>query len=209
MGDLGPRIAAFATHGGNFGDGLWRFVHPEVGYNTKISGLSAALAVAAVGEIDRLAEHRRQVASWYSRELACLTNITSMPWRPEDAAAYDVPWLFGMHVESPTVRDELRRFLAMKRIETRNYFLPIHLQPSYDALRAETGILLHRFEESEKLGAVGLNLPTHAYMTEEDVRFIVAVVAEFFGRQLPRPSRPPLVLPQFQSFDETTVMTCK
>lgn len=91
---LGVRLAAFMAHGGNFGGGRWRFVHPELGYNMKMSGLAAALAIAAVPEIDRLASHRREVAKWYSKALPNLVQM--MPWRSEDENAYDVPWLVGV-----------------------------------------------------------------------------------------------------------------
>jgi len=216
---LEARLAAFTAHGGNFGGGQWRFVHPELGYNCKMAGLSAALAIAAIPEIDRLAQHRREIAKWYATALQDVVAV--MPWRPNDKDAYDVPWLVGIHVDTVQTRDDLRRFLAKKKIETRSYFLPLHLQPSYELLLAKQLKarvpetlpkapipVIPQLPQAECLGATGLNLPTHAYLTEADVGYIAACVREFFELAESLPQQPKQVLTPFFSFDETTRVTC-
>merc|ERR1711957_164301 len=185
----------------------------------KMSGLAAALALGAISHIDRLAEHRRQVARWYERELKDL--VTMMPWLPDDASAYDVPWLVGVHVQSTHIRDALRSFLATNRIETRSYFLPLHLQPSYEVFLARSKVASSRslpadpapnvlqMPESERLSATGLNLPTHAYLTEADVGVIAQNVRRFFVQTLSPAAIPTPLLCTFFSFDETTRVTCR
>ncbi len=85
------------------------------------------------------------------------------------------PWLFCITVDAEEYgrsRDELLAFLADERIETRPFFIPLHLLPPYE--KATRGPL----ERAEALAASGANLPTHSRMTEADV----ARVADAIGR---------------------------
>ena len=64
-------------------------------------------------------------------------------------------------------RDELRRRLAARGIETRTFFVPIHLQPAYfDLYRGE------RYPIAEELGRTGLYLPSGAGLTESDIAYV-------------------------------------
>ncbi len=87
-----------------------------------------------------------------------------------------------MHCTSASFRDSLRQYLADRGIETRSYFLPIHLQPSYRSWYA-----MHRLEiedadktdnfwtdvgslpNADKYGSIGLNLPTYSQLVRDDL----------------------------------------
>jgi len=68
--------------------------------------------------------------------------------------------------------------------------------------------ILEQLPESEHLSAVGLNLPTHAYLTEADVEYIAGNVREYFQLADSPPLKPKLAITPFFSFDETTRVTC-
>jgi perosamine synthetase len=64
-------------------------------------------------------------------------------------------------------RDHLRSELAKRGIETRTFFIPIHLQPIYfDQFRGQ------RFPVAESLCANGLYLPTSEAISEADAGWI-------------------------------------
>ncbi len=68
---------------------------------------------------------------------------------------------FGM------TRDELRGFLAQHGIETRTFFIPMHLQPIYyDDFKGQ------RYPISEMLCQRGFYLPSASSLTEKQIRYI-------------------------------------
>ena len=83
--------------------------------------------------------------------------------------------MYGVVVEDAfgISRDELRRRLARRGIETRTFFIPIHLQPIYyELFRGQ------RFPVAEELCQRGLYLPSGATLTEAEIAYVCDVVAE-------------------------------
>lgn len=105
----------------------FHFVHFDKAINAKINGLGAALAVSTLNELDKIIEHRRDIALRYRQNLELVKELTLMP----NAGYLDSPWVFGLHTTNKFLRSELRAHLANAGIETRNYFYPLHLQPAY------------------------------------------------------------------------------
>jgi perosamine synthetase len=66
-------------------------------------------------------------------------------------------------------RDELMEKLLKDGIETRPIFYPMHIMPPYYDENAECSV-------SEKIAANGINLPTHAKLSREDVLFICSKI---------------------------------
>jgi perosamine synthetase len=81
--------------------------------------------------------------------------------------------MYGLLVEDEfgPSRDELRRHLAGRGIETRTFFIPMHLQPIYHAdYRSE------RYPVAEDLCRRGLYLPSSSSLSEQDIEFVVQAV---------------------------------
>ena len=70
-------------------------------------------------------------------------------------------------------RDELRGRLAAFGIETRTFFIPMHLQPIY--YKQFKG---QRYPVAEMLCQRGLYLPSSSSLTEAHVRYIVNVIRD-------------------------------
>jgi perosamine synthetase len=134
-----------------------RYYHTEVGYNYRMSNLTAALGLAQLETIETHLERRRQVVEHYANFFN-----TPMP---------DAPWLYTFTVDpkGPS-RDEVMRRLTAKGIETRPTFVPLHRLPMYRESKS--------YPNAEYLGDYGLSLPTHAGLTDEQVAYIIASVNE-------------------------------
>lgn len=128
------------------------FLHPALGYNFRMTGLQAAVALAQVERFDEIIEKRKRVEEWYDKYLP---DEVKMPKR-------DVLWMYDIKV--PKQRHEVIRKLKEKGIETRVFFKPMSQQPMYNKFFKH----LNAF----KLGQKGLYLPTYTEMTEEDVKYI-------------------------------------
>jgi perosamine synthetase len=159
-----PEIAAIARELRDHGFSSERhFWHRFRAFNYRMSNLQAAVGLAQVERLDELVEARRANAALYRDRLAGIDGLT-LP--PEVEGAESVHWMFGILVEPGfgCSRDELRRRLAADGIETRTFFVPLHLQPSY--VRSQRGA---RHPVAERLGATGLYLPSAPTLTEADI----------------------------------------
>jgi len=174
------RLKSLVNHGF---DPLYHFLHFETAPNAKINGLGAALACASIDQVDQINVHRHWMSQEYRKALA------ATPLKMLEAGQRDEPWVFGVECESRQQKSELRDFLALYQIETRNYFFPLHLQP----VNFFTGTQTYDVElpNSERLGDVGFYMPSHRYLEAQDIAHIAAVTKAFFeGTTPPEPPRP-------------------
>lgn len=143
-----------------------RYWFPTVGYNYRMTNVAAAMGLAQLEQIEWHMQRRREVAAWYGEELRDLEQIT---WQPEQEWARHAYWMFtvGLREASAAQRDEVMRVLLEQGIETRPVFYPMHQLPIYqDAASADA------FPVADQLARQGINLPTWAGLTREDVRYI-------------------------------------
>lgn len=146
------------------------FWHEYRGFNYRMSNLQAAVGVAQTERMEELVERRRVNARLYTERLR---EVEGLVLPSEREPGRSVFWMYAMLVEDGfgCTRDELRARLAASGIETRTFFIPIHLQPIYFArFRGE------RFAVSEHLCQRGLYLPSGPSLTLAEIERVVAAV---------------------------------
>jgi perosamine synthetase len=147
-----------------------RYRFPVVGYNYRMTNVAAAIGLGQLERIDWHMQRRREIATWYRDELGALPGVLLSPEQPWARSAF---WISCMILAGApeTERDALMGRLAELGIETRPFFYPIHTMPMY-AGEAGRGA----FPVAEELAAGGINLPSGAGLTREDVAYIGACV---------------------------------
>ena len=143
------------------------FWHKYLGYNYRMTNLQAAVGLAQTEQFESFVEARRAHAHQYNELLASVPGIT-LP--PEADWAKSVYWMYSIMVDEEEFgigRDELRRRLARRGIETRTFFIPLHLQPIY--YRQYEG---QRYPVAEELCHRGFYLPSASSLTESEIGFI-------------------------------------
>lgn len=146
-----------------------RYHFPIVGFNYRMSNLTAALACGQMERRNDLLARREAVLRVYGDMLERVTGITC---RRDASWADAVPWLFAVLVDRESFgidRDGLAAALAARGVETRPMFLPLHTMPPYRRSAARRKLAR---PVSEWLGATGLMLPVHPLMTEDDAVFV-------------------------------------
>jgi perosamine synthetase len=150
------------------------YVHQEVGYNYRLTGLQAALGLAQLEQLDGLLEKKRRIGRWYAEALRALRGVELMPL-PEGVEP--TFWLYTMLLPSGAGPDERNTVLALLHAEgimARPLWRPAHAQPPYEGCRrAGAGA-------AEDIYARAISLPSGAGLGAEDV----ARVAEAVGRAL-------------------------
>lgn len=128
---------------------LHRYFHTRVGFNYRMTDMQAALGLAQLSRVAQLLEKRRAVVSAYHQVLHDRHVCT---------APADAPWLFTALFQS---KDRAALTLAMKGIETRPCFVPMHQLPMYAAPT-------WKFSRSGLFEKHALSLPTYPDLTTKE-----------------------------------------
>jgi perosamine synthetase len=147
-----------------------RYFFPITGYNYRLTNVACALLCAQIERADRIVERRRAIFARY-REL--LGGVPGIGFQPRAAWAELSPWLFCITIderEYGRTRDELAAHLAGEGIETRPFFIPVHRLPPF---RKESTLRGETLPITDRLGASGLNLPTHNALGDDDIARVV------------------------------------
>jgi perosamine synthetase len=151
------------------------FWHEYRGFNYRMTNLQAAVGLAQTERLPELVEKRRANARLYQHLLAPIRGLYLPVERP---GVMSVFWMYALLIgdDFGYSRDDLRRRLAEHGIETRTFFIPIHLQPIYfDGLR-------RHYPVAESLCRQGMYLPSGPSLTESDIRFVVATIAQIHSQ---------------------------
>jgi perosamine synthetase len=144
-----------------------------VGYNWRMSSITATLGISQLHKLDKLIKMRQEVASYFSRHLSKFDDI-DLPIPPE---GYDhIYQMYSILLKDKSMRDELQQFLIKKRIFSKIYFQPVHLMKFYQKLQQNNINLPVTESISEKI----LTLPIYPNMTHEERNYLLSSIDEFF-----------------------------
>ena len=151
------------------------FWHQYVGFNYRMTNIQAAVGLAQVEKFDNLVDLRVKNAELYS---SLLKDVEGLILPPVTKGIKNVFWMYSIMLEDSfgINRDELRQRLARRGIETRTFFIPIHLQPIY-----HNQYKGQEFPVAEDLCRRGLYLPSASGLTEQEIRFIAKSVKDSRG----------------------------
>jgi perosamine synthetase len=141
--------------------------HTHLGYNYRLTELSAVLGRIQLSRLDEFLAKREQIADWYTQRLSDVEGI-ELP--QVTSATTRMSWfLYVIRLAEGIQRDSIIRQLGEKGIPSRAYFSPIHLQPY---MRELFGYQEGDFPITEDLGKRSLALPFSSIMTESQVDLV-------------------------------------
>jgi dTDP-4-amino-4,6-dideoxygalactose transaminase len=160
-----------------------RYVHEELGWNSRLDAIQAAILRVKLKYVQGWNEARRQRAARYD-QLFAAAGLTSTGGQPENAAPIQLPQtsepayhVFHQYVVRTYRREELREFLSARKIGTEIYYpIPLHLQPCFAYLGYREG----DFPQAERAAKEVLALPMFPELTEEEQRWVVRSIADFY-----------------------------
>ncbi|MBE7553001.1 MAG: DegT/DnrJ/EryC1/StrS family aminotransferase [Anaerolineales bacterium] len=150
------------------------FWHKFVGFNYRMTNMQAAIGLAQTEQMAGFVENRRRNAALYTEYLKEIPGIVTPP---EAGWAKNVFWMYSILVEDEfgLTRDQLRAYLAHYGIETRTFFIPMHLQPIYyETFKGQ------RFPVAEMLCQRGFYLPSASSLTPQQIKYITGIVRQAY-----------------------------
>jgi perosamine synthetase len=148
----------------------YHFWHQYVGYSYEMTNLAAGVGLGQTERFRTFVAKRKKHAMLYTKLLHGIPGITTPPQLRGYVSAN---WMYGVLVDSTKYgvnRNDLRMILAKKGIETRPFFVPIHMQPPYQL--ASVG----SYPVSEKLCCDGLYLPSGSTLTDDEITYVATII---------------------------------
>jgi dTDP-4-amino-4,6-dideoxygalactose transaminase len=146
------------------------YEHTEVGYNYRLSNISAAIGRGQLEILEDRVARRRAIFDLYQKLLGDLPGLSFMP---EAEYGRATRWLTVILLDDRIFgvnRVEVQRRLESQNIESRPVWKPMHLQPVFEQARHVGGAV------AEELFQQGLCLPSGSQMTDQDVERVASIV---------------------------------
>ncbi|MEO7336674.1 MAG: DegT/DnrJ/EryC1/StrS family aminotransferase [Caldimonas sp.] len=147
-----------------------RYVHPELGMNSRLDELQAALLSERLRWLEAFTERRRAIAHRYDETIDNPRIALLAP--PQQPSAH----VHHLYVVRCDERERLSRHMADAGVQTLiHYPVPVHRQAPCAALRRDPLGLA----QAEAHAASCLSVPCHPQMSDADVGQVVAALGAF------------------------------
>lgn len=150
------------------------YQHSEVGYNYRLSNISAGIGRGQMEVLEQRVNEKREIFKRYDEALGGIDGIEMMP---EMENTYHNRWLSTMTVNPEKLGVtalEIVEHLAESNIEARPVWKPMHMQPlfaKYDYFSEEKDNSKYLFEN-------GICLPSDTKMEIEKQKIVIATLKE-------------------------------
>jgi dTDP-4-amino-4,6-dideoxygalactose transaminase len=170
MGDAGcvtgsremmDRVRMYRDHGRT-----GRYDIVELGYNARIDNMQSNIVLAKLPKLVHWVNRKRAIVSYYNEHLQDVVKTIKLDSRVGQGHYVYV-------IQTPR-RDELKQFLDQRGIQTNiHYATTTHLQPAYKPWYTPCPVAERTVKEI-------LSLPCYYNLTEQECKYIVDSVLEFF-----------------------------
>ena len=144
--------------------------HEMIGYNYRMTNISASIGLAQLLKIDEYIKKKKIIFQRYNKFLK--KNILFQNQIKNTLSTY---WLVTILVKNKKTKNDLQKYLNKNNIETRPIFTPMHKLKMYRD-RA------NNFKNSEKIYNLGISLPSYPELKIKDIDFICSKINNFLKK---------------------------
>ena len=179
--DVYEKVKLVCSHGrvetSDYFSSTEQMEYVTLGYNFRMSTMTAALGIAQMGKIDEIIRLRRQHAQSLTQRLSGINAVTP-PQVPKGFS--HVYQLYTIRLrDNARLRDKLMSHLLDRGIMTKVYFHPVHLTQFY---RRKFGYKEGDLPVTERIASEVLTLPMFPTMTREERDYVAEMVQDFFTK---------------------------
>jgi len=147
-----------------------RYFHDEIGINSRLDAIQAAVLQIKLQHLDEWNNRRRENAAVYDEQLSNLEGIT-VPFVENGNES-----IYNQYVIRCSRRDALKTYLARNDIGCEIYYpVPLHLQKCFAYLGGGEGDL----PETERAAKETLAIPVYPELSEKEIDYVASKIAEF------------------------------
>lgn len=165
---LAERLRRLRVHGG-----MKTYYHDEVGYNSRLDALQAAVLRVKLPHLEAWSAARRQNAAYYDEAFADVPQVTTPFVDPKNVSIYNQ---YTLRVER---RDALQAHLNGRKVGNAVYYpLPLHLQPCFAHLGYKEGV----FPEAERASREVISLPVFPELSRGQQDEVIGAIRDFYSK---------------------------
>lgn len=169
--ELAKKLRSVVNHGMTV-----RYYHDDVGVNSRLDSIQAAILDIKLKHLDEYAEARNRAAEYYNTTFRNHAKLQTPVTAENSTHVYHQYTLVTKDID----RDGLLKHLQSKNIPCAIYYpVPMHMQRAYHDPRYTEG----DFPVTEELSKKVISLPMHTELDEEQLEFITGVVLEYVNSQ--------------------------
>lgn len=153
------------------------YQHSEVGYNYRLSNISAGIGRGQMEVLEQRVNEKREIFKRYEEALGGIDGVEMMP---EMEDTYHNRWLSTMTVNPEKLGVtalEIVEYLSKNNIEARPVWKPMHMQPLF----AECDYFNEEEDNSKYLYENGICLPSDTKMTVKQQEFVISEIKEILS----------------------------
>jgi len=176
--EIYEKIKLIRSHGRfdktNYFDNPSESQYLQLGYNWRMSTLTAALGLSQLQKLDKIIRMRQENAKFISSRLSKHPEIIV----PNTPLGYEhIYQMYTIRLPNENIRNALHQYLSQKKIFSKIYFNPIHTTSFY-----KTHFPVHddSLKITELVSSQVLTLPLYPNMTNEEKDYLVDSIDEFF-----------------------------
>ncbi len=146
------------------------FVHGTIGYNYRLTNLSAAMGVAQLELLDEFIAAKRRIARGYDDALRDVPGIQPMR---EARWAFSIHWMYTVLVDKKEYGLDSRQLiqkLAENAIQARPLWQPMHRSPAMSDCQS------YKCNVADQLNETAVSLPCSVGLTEDQQARVIRVV---------------------------------
>ena len=147
----------------------------DVGFNWRMSSITAALGISQLQKLDKLIKMRQEHANYITNRISKHKEIKP-PFSNDEYE--NIFQMYTITLNNKTTRDNLHRFLLEKKIFCKIYFSPIHLTKFYQNKIGNN----YSLPNTEDISNLVLTLPLFPNMTQEEKEYLINSIDEFFEK---------------------------
>jgi len=146
-----------------------RFNHDDIGWNYRLTNVQAAIGYGQLKNISWIVRRKREIGKLYYKLLKKNNNIIIQPLRNDFSD--NIFWVYGVVVKnaSKITRDKIVKLLHDKKIQTRNFFYPMHKQKIFKKLKVFSK---KKYPIAEYLSSNGFYLPSGLGITNKEIIYV-------------------------------------
>ena len=153
-----------------FGIGNNRFNHDDIGWNYRLTNVQAAIGCGQLKNISWILKRKREIGARYYALLKNNKNIIIQP--TQNLYAKNIYWIFGVLIKpkSKIKKNEVVKKLLNNKIQTRNFFLPMHKQKIFRKMNVFSK--KKKFPNAEYLHHQGFYLPSGLGISNLEIDYV-------------------------------------
>jgi len=156
------------------------FVHPEIGYNFRMTDIQAAIGLKQLEKFGDIVEKKQRNFNLYSELLNDVDGIEVI--KPIVDVSPFIPFRVVVRVTNEDSSDNMINYLKDNGIEPRTFFYPLHMQPCFEEIMKDQDSNEETFKNSVDSYNRGICLPSFAALTIEEITYVCDIIKEYLNK---------------------------